>query len=364
MKILCVIDSLSSGGAQRQLVELAIGLKEKGHGVSFLVYHNINFFKSILDEANIPVNLIIESNYLKRLIKFRIYILKGNFDGLLSFLEAPNFICEIAGFPSHKWWLIVGERSANPNIQKCSKLRLFRWFHLLADHIVANTQQNINMVRGINPLLKSRKCHVIYNVIDTKKWHPDNTYFPRRHSKFQLIIIARHQYRKNLNGLVEAVNLLSKEEKQKISIDWYGADDMDNSKDSAIGKILKFGISEVFNFYEPTLDIGTKIQNADALGLFSFFEGLPNSICEGMACGKPILSTDVSDISLFIKDGVNGFIIKENNPESIRDGIVTLLNCSDEYLIKLGKNSEKKARILFNKNIVINKYLELMHSAT
>ena len=49
MKILCVIDSLGSGGAQRQLVQLAIGLKNKGVDVSFLMYHNIHFFKSELD---------------------------------------------------------------------------------------------------------------------------------------------------------------------------------------------------------------------------------------------------------------------------------------------------------------------------
>lgn len=40
MKILCVIDCLGSGGAQRQLVNLATAFKEKGHEVSFLVYHS------------------------------------------------------------------------------------------------------------------------------------------------------------------------------------------------------------------------------------------------------------------------------------------------------------------------------------
>jgi len=38
MIILCVIDTLGSGGAQRQLVNIAIGFKERGHTVSFLVY--------------------------------------------------------------------------------------------------------------------------------------------------------------------------------------------------------------------------------------------------------------------------------------------------------------------------------------
>ena len=35
MNILCVIDILGSGGAQRQLVNIAIGFKERGHTVSF-----------------------------------------------------------------------------------------------------------------------------------------------------------------------------------------------------------------------------------------------------------------------------------------------------------------------------------------
>ncbi|PKP40931.1 MAG: hypothetical protein CVT96_07360, partial [Bacteroidetes bacterium HGW-Bacteroidetes-13] len=96
MKILCVIDSLGSGGAQRQLVNLAIGFKEKEHEVSFLVYHNLNFFQKQLDEAQIKIHYIVEPNYLKRLLKFRKFLRRGNQDAVLSFLEASNFMCEIA----------------------------------------------------------------------------------------------------------------------------------------------------------------------------------------------------------------------------------------------------------------------------
>lgn len=42
-RILCFIDSLGAGGAQRQLVNLAIGLKKRGYIVHFLVYHVDNF---------------------------------------------------------------------------------------------------------------------------------------------------------------------------------------------------------------------------------------------------------------------------------------------------------------------------------
>jgi len=68
MKLLCVIDSLGSGGAQRQIVELAKGFKKKGHRVQFLTYHDINFFKPQLDRIDIPVQTILEPNYVKRLL--------------------------------------------------------------------------------------------------------------------------------------------------------------------------------------------------------------------------------------------------------------------------------------------------------
>ena len=46
MKILCVIDSLGSGGAQRQIVNLACGLKKKGHDVDVFVYFpEFSFFR-------------------------------------------------------------------------------------------------------------------------------------------------------------------------------------------------------------------------------------------------------------------------------------------------------------------------------
>src|SRR5690554_3879011 len=146
MKILCIIDSLGSGGAQRQLVELAKGFKEKGHEVSFLTYHDINFFKSELDNQDIPVKTIVEPNYVKRLFKIRKAIRRNEPDAVLSFLEAANFMATLAGFPYRKWKLVVGERSANPEILTNKKLRFYRKAHFFADYIVANSHKNLELV--------------------------------------------------------------------------------------------------------------------------------------------------------------------------------------------------------------------------
>ena len=44
-KVICFIDSLNGGGAQKQIILLANGLSEK-YDVSILYYHNLNFLKS------------------------------------------------------------------------------------------------------------------------------------------------------------------------------------------------------------------------------------------------------------------------------------------------------------------------------
>lgn len=361
MKILCVIDSLGSGGAQRQLVGLAIGFKEKGHDVSILVYHNNNFFKNVLDEAKISVNAVIEPNYLKRLFKMSKYIRKGNYDAILSFLEAPNFICEIAGFPTRKWKLIVGERSANPNIFRSFKLIFYRWFHLIADYVVANSNENLKIVKKINPLLIERKCKVIYNMVDHNIWRPAIDYVSFKDGKLNLIVVASYQYLKNAIGLIEAIHLIKDKDKLRIKVDWYGDKGHDNSLNESIILVQKYNLENIFDFHEATKNICQKMQFADVVGLFSLYEGLPNAICEAMACGKPIISTNVSDIKLIITNGINGFLTESCGPESIRDSIVELLNCSSEELLKMGKNAETKARTLFNKDQIIAQYLELIN---
>lgn len=359
MKILCVIDSLGSGGAQRQLVNLAFGFKKRGHNVSFLVYHSINFFKEFLDDNNIRVHEIIEPNYLRRLLKMRHFIRHGNFDSVLSFLQASNFICEIAGLPWRNWKLVVGERSANPDNLKSPKLFVYRWFHFLADHVVANSYENIKMVRKINPFLNRKRCHVIYNTVNLKDWKPDVNYIHLKNGKFKLVVAASHRFLKNLIGLIEAVNLLNYAEKEKLRIDWYGSDGFDQSKTDAIKRIEKYNLTHIFNFFDPTPNIHLVVQQADAVGLFSYYEGLPNTVCEGMATGKPVIASNVSDVSLLIKNKKLTFDPK--SPKEIANALSFLLNSGKRELLKIGGENRKNALMMFGGKEIVNNYLILLN---
>lgn len=355
MKILCVIDSLGSGGAQRQLVNLALAFKDKGHEVYFLVYHSEPFYYAALEEKGIAVVEVLEPSYVKRLLKMRKVIRNGNYDSVLSFLEAANFICEVSGFPFRKWRLVVGERSANPAILKSFKLRFYRFFHIFADVVVANSYENIKLVKKVNPLLSDKKLQVIYNLIDFEKWQPKpENYIFRKNGKFNLIVVASHQYLKNLDGLVEAVSLLNDDEKNQLVINWYGGGSQDDSMSSALRKIDSYNLSKVFNFYSPTTDIVNRVNEADALGLFSFYEGLPNVVCEAMVNVKPVISSYVSDVPLLLGED---YLFDPLDINEIVKVIRLLLNTNEVKLSRVGKCNSQVASKKFKKENIIESYL-------
>ena len=357
MRILCVIDNLGSGGAQRQLVNLAIAFREKGHDVQFLVYHKSDYFKSYLAKSEIEVVEILETNFLKRLFKMRIFIRGGGFDSVLSFLETPNLLCELSGFPTRRWKLVVGERSANPMIVRSLVKRVLRYAHFLADLIICNSKSNLELVRRVNPLLPFRKLSVQYNFIDFQNI-PCSSYSREAARPFILLVAASHQYLKNLDGLVEAFLLLPQHIKENMRVHWYGAR-ADDSLPNAQEKIVKYGLEKNFLFLDPTHDILRRMNEADAVGLFSFYEGLPNTICEAMSLGKPVVSSKVSDIPDILAHNAD-LLFDPGEPKDIASVLLSLFEMNSRELESIGRKNREVAKMIFDKDEIVNAYLKLM----
>jgi len=360
LRILCFIDRLEAGGAQRQLVELAKEFKNKGHQVKFLTYHKSDFYFEDLKKNQITEYCIVESNYLKRIIKIRRFIRKNEFHVVLSFLEASNFMNIVSGFPFKSWKVIVGERSAKPQILRSFKLKFYRWMFFFADTIVANSKSNLELVYKVNPLLPKSKCEVIYNLVNI----PDSVLLKEKSTinktdQFNIIIGARHVKLKNLNGLIEAINLLPKPLQLKLMVSWYGDKSEDGSYERGVAKIKKYGLCKNFNFLPSTNDLYSRILEADAVCLLSFYEGFPNFVCEGMRLGKPIICTSVSDLPDLLTEDINGFFCLPNDVLSISNALKKVMSKNKFELAKIGEVNLLEAKRMFNKEIITQQYLDL-----
>lgn len=53
--------------------------------------------------------------------------------------------------------------------------------------------------------------------------------------------------------------------------------------------------------------------------------GIPTSTIEALACGVPVVSTDAGDARIWIKDGVNGFVVDKKDSEAMAERILRIL---------------------------------------
>lgn len=87
-------------------------------------------------------------------------------------------------------------------------------------------------------------------------------------------------------------------------------------------------------------------------------EGLSNVLLESLACGRPIITTDRPGCKEVVEDGINGFIVKQKDSEDLIKQIEKFLNLSLVERKQLGINGRNKVERVFDRNIVINTYLE------
>ena len=90
-------------------------------------------------------------------------------------------------------------------------------------------------------------------------------------------------------------------------------------------------------------------------------EGMSNVLLESLACGRPIITTDRPGCREIVEDGINGFVVKQRDQKDLIAKIEKFLSLSLEERRQLGLNGRKKVEEQFDRQIVINKYLESIY---
>ena len=92
-------------------------------------------------------------------------------------------------------------------------------------------------------------------------------------------------------------------------------------------------------------------------------EGMSNVLLESCACGRPIITTDRPGCREIVDDGVNGYVVKQQDSKDLINKIESFLSLSWEERRQMGLSGRIKVEKCFNRNIVVQKYMEEIRSA-
>ena len=110
-------------------------------------------------------------------------------------------------------------------------------------------------------------------------------------------------------------------------------------------------------------DIAAVWSKAHIAVLPSYREGLPKSLLEAAACGRPIVTTDVPGCRDVVVDGVNGFLVPTESWIELADAIEVLAG-SRELRRRMGAAGRARVEATFSQDIVIRQTLDLYRSTS
>ena len=355
-RILCVIDSLGPGGAQRQLAGLARFLKFNGYDVYVVVYHDDRFYVDQLLSAGVPYVFLKKAKKgLFRQWHLMRYLCKANPDVVISYLEAPSMRSCVAHFFNRSFKLIVSERNTSQQTGCAEKIR-FKLFRI-ADCIVPNAYAQEEYIKKNFPRL-TPKLMTITNFVELQHFIPPEE--RKRRIKPEIIVVATIWQSKNTLGFIDAIKCL-KDKGYDFHVSWYGrVDTCMHYFSQCQQKIDNLCIGDLIELKEKTTQIKEKYYDADYFCLPSFYEGTPNVICEAMASGLPIVCSNICDNGRYVVDGYNGFLFDPHNTQSIVNAMERMLLIDDKEYEYMCKSSRNRAEDLLSEERFVESYINLI----
>lgn len=353
MKIILLINSLYTGGAEFSTLKFYSFLKKNGlaeikivclkkaepaynhfdfgfEEVKYLTGKNIlqqaNCFHSMIDDykPDIVHSVLFDANLVGRICKLR----NRNFKHIESLVNQT--------YSSY--------RLKDPNVNKF-KLEFYRCIDFITqiygvDHfhsngltvakhyreklfIKGNRITNIPRGRALNPFISDNIARDSYR----KKLHLEN--------KVVLINVARQEFQKAQTTILDAINQIP-EIKDKILLLLVGREG--NATKEIKNKIKDYNLQENVLILGHRTDVPALLASSDIFVFPSRFEGLPGALIEAEAAALPIICSNISNNLEVVSVNINALIFEVDEHLSLAKSIQYLV-IEEEERKKMGKKS-------------------------
>lgn len=349
MNIICYINKLNDGGAERVMSVLANGLAERAHKVTLVTdYAAPNEYKLdgavnrvVLDgdlnqkKQNGVARTVSRINGLRKLCK------STHADIVISFIRLANFRGILSTRLLKTKNLISVRIDPKIGYRNRAHAAAAKALYPLADGCVFQTG---DAQAWFAPKIQ-KKSKIIFNPISDAFYRVTPT--PMQEKK--IVTCGRLEKQKRFDLLIAAFDQLC-DEFPEYKLEIYGVGALQEQLQAQIDSL---GRQDKIQLMGRCEDVPNTIKSASLFALSSDYEGLPNALMEAMALGLPVVSTDCGGggARALIKHGVDGLIVPCGDVGALANAMRQSL-ADPEAAKQRGEKAGEKAKGFSTENII------------
>ena len=302
-----------------------------------------------------PINDLLSIFELKKIYK------SVSPDVIIHYTHKANIYGGIAAWMAHKKSIAVvtglGYAFLHKGlINRITKL-LYKMTKGIHQKIIFENEDDMNFFIDSKLVQKERAGFVNGCGIDVDDYKPvpKKSDYPKRRFTF----IGRLLKDKGINEFLQASAILMK---TSNGLEFRIIGEFDEGNPSMVDKSLLFdyinkGIVQYSGFVN---DIKPQIAKSDCIVLPSYREGMPRVILEALAMAKPVVTTDVAGCRQTVEHGINGYLVKDRDVQSLVHGIRQIMALNEKQLLKMGQKGREIAIKHFNSKKISMELYEIV----
>jgi D-inositol-3-phosphate glycosyltransferase len=206
------------------------------------------------------------------------------------------------------------------------------------DRVIASTIAEVTQLRFLYKANAS-KLVVIPPGVDVSHFYPipadeAKMYVGLKPEDRMVLFVGRIEPLKGLDTLIEAISNLQLEEKRRVHLAIIGGDPAASPREMS-GEMARLQkLCDDLSVGQTVVFLGKRDQDklpyyysaAELVVMPSHYESFGMVALEAMACGTPVVASEVGGLAYLVKDGETGFTIPDQEPDTLCEKISWLLN--------------------------------------
>ncbi len=303
MRILHIITSLQTGGAEALVVNLMPRFRDMGYEVGVVVFHGED--TPLMDrlQKECPECKIYKmgTSYYNPWYIVKLIPIIRQYDVVHTHNSSPQLFAAIANIFCGKKLVTTEHNTNNRKREKGGIFRLVdKWMykHYLKTICISEIAEeklreylnlNVNYNDKENKKSQSSIC-TINNGVDVEAIHNAEPILGLNSDKFVIVMVAGFREQKDQDTLIKAMSYLPKD---KFELWLVG----EGVRRSELEKLVEhLNLKDSVKLLGLRSDVPQILKSADVVLMSSHWEGLSLSNIEGMAAGKPFIASDVNGL--------------------------------------------------------------------